>query len=445
MRRSSSILACLLVAAFGCVAPAAQVILNEYNAVSGDNQLDDGDGADLRFGTIDGNGGNWFELLVIEDQVDMRGWTFVWEEDEEVGNTGENASGVITLADASIWSGLRSGTLITFIETADAGGEGAFDTGTDLSYDPLAGDWWINVSTREEQAKGAAGVVSTVTNDGPPGDFSVGRYDWTVSILDAASQIVFGPAGEGASNWAGDGVSNTDGAALEGPLGTPTYEQWQAVTPGHPDYDDTGSTSFGAPNADYDSATSTFPPLQDLSALRERVQPTPDGDFDEDGVLTANDIDILSTAVRDGSTDPRFDLDQNQIVDDDDRTVWVKQIRRTYFGDADLDGSFDTIDFVTVFQEGEYEDDVEGNSGWATGDWTGDAEFDSSDFVRAFQDGGYEIGPMPATVVSVPEPASLTLALTCWLGLTGLRRHRRRNGSSPRTSPKSPVCPLSHR
>ncbi len=423
MQRLRPILVCVWFLATCTFARGAAVILNEYSAVSGSNQLDEGSGADLFFGTIDGNGGNWFELLVVEDQVDMRGWKLLWEEDEEVGNTGQNAEGVITLSDASIWSNLRSGTIITFIETANAGGEGNFNTSTDLSFDPAADDWWINVCTRQEQAKGAAGILSTTTNDGLPGDFSVGRDDWVLTIQDAASQIVFGPVGEGNPAWDGDGVSNTEGWSLEGPPGTPTVADWQAVTPIHPDYDDTGSTSFGAPNVDYNSANGTFIAIQDVSALRTNANPNPAGDFDGDGLLTAADIDELSEAVRLGSVDLKYDLDANQTVDDQDRTVWVKQLRRTYFGDADLNGEFNTNDFVAVLQSGQYEDGVPRNSGWATGDWSGDAEFDTADLVRALQDGGYESGPLQA-VAAVPEPQGFLLFLGAVLGLIVWHRAR---------------------
>ena len=79
--------------------------------------------------------------------------------------------------------------------------------------------------------------------------------------------------------------------------------------------------------------------------------------------------------------------------------------KQTYFGDADLDGDFDSNDFVAVFAAGQYEDVLVGNSTWATGDWNGDAEFGSGDMVFAFQFGGYELGPRAAAAV-VPEPGS---------------------------------------
>ena len=54
-------------------------------------------------------------------------------------------------------------------------------------------------------------------------------------------------------------------------------------------------------------------------------------------------------------------------------------------GDVNGDGLFDSSDLVSVFQRGEYEDDLLGNSSWFDGDWTGDAEFSTSDLVLAFQ------------------------------------------------------------
>ena len=74
----------------------------------------------------------------------------------------------------------------------------------------------------------------------------------------------------------------------------------------------------------------------------------------------------------------------------------------TFFGDANLDGEFNSLDLVMVVQAGEYEDDIALNSTWSTGDWNGDRDFDSGDFVTAFQDGGFEFGPRQR-VTSVPE------------------------------------------
>ena len=144
------------------------------------------------------------------------------------------------------------------------------------------------------------------------------------------------------------------------------------------------------------------------------------GDFNTNGQLDANDIDLLSEGTSVG--DPSFDLTGDGVVDRTDRTYWVEYLKGTYFGDANLDGEFNSSDFVQVFQRGHYEDRVLENSGWEDGDWNGDGEFDTADFVLAFQSGGYEAGPR-SSVASVPEPTGVLVVL---LGmLVGFGRTRR--------------------
>jgi hypothetical protein len=113
------------------------------------------------------------------------------------------------------------------------------------------------------------------------------------------------------------------------------------------------------------------------------------------------------------------DLDGDNDVDLADRTRWVHDVKRTYFGDSNLDRSFDARDLVAVFTAGEYEDQRVKNSTWAEGDWNADCEFDSRDLVLAFQDGGFErVAPGS---VAVPEPSGFWLA-TFAVGLLGLMR-----------------------
>jgi hypothetical protein len=146
------------------------------------------------------------------------------------------------------------------------------------------------------------------------------------------------------------------------------------------------------------------------------------GDFDGDGDLDANDIDMLSNAVRSANNDLLFDVNRDAAVNPLDRRTWVTKLRKTWFGDSTLDGEFSSSDLISVFQAGKYEDDVIGNSSWATGDWNGDGDFESGDLVMAFQDGGYEQGPRPAGA-AVPEPMGFMLII---LGLLFCRRCRDR-------------------
>ena len=96
----------------------------------------------------------------------------------------------------------------------------------------------------------------------------------------------------------------------------------------------------------------------------------------------------------------------------------MHELAKTWFGDADLNGEFNSTDFVQVFQRGKYETDS--IAGWADGDWNGDGVFDSGDFVIAFQDGGYEQGPR-TDAVTVPKPGSVVLMI---IGMLAVLRTR---------------------
>ena len=143
------------------------------------------------------------------------------------------------------------------------------------------------------------------------------------------------------------------------------------------------------------------------------------GDFNNDGSLDAADINSLIGQIN-GAQESTFDVSGDGVVDAADLNVWVKDIQGTWIGDANLDGEFNSTDFVVVFGAGEYEDSTAGNSTWEEGDWNGDGDFNSSDFVAAFSDGGYEKGP----VAAVPEPRSLAL-LICGLKALTITRKRR--------------------
>ena len=132
---------------------------------------------------------------------------------------------------------------------------------------------------------------------------------------------------------------------------------------------------------------------------RPRSAP-PRGDFNGDVLVDAADVDLLCRQIRRASHPPLYDLTGDARVDRADLEELIEQILQTRFGDANLDGRFDSSDLVAVFQPGEYEDALANNSGWSDGDWNGDGEFSSSDLVLAFQAGGFE---SPAARGSVPD------------------------------------------
>jgi hypothetical protein len=124
-------------------------------------------------------------------------------------------------------------------------------------------------------------------------------------------------------------------------------------------------------------------------------------DLNGDGFVDEHDIQRLCQAIADA--DPQYDLDGDGHTDFLDVKFYVWHVLDTHFGDANLDGDFDSNDFVEVFQAGEYEDAVPGNSTWSEGDWDCDGDFTTNDFVIAFQDGAYSAESVPR--FGQPQPA----------------------------------------
>lgn len=281
------------------------VILNEYNAVSNDKFLnggtlqadeDGGQAGDVFFGRILGNGGSWFELVVVADHVDMRGWELFWEE------LGDNEVGSIHLTGHPFWSDLRAGTIITFIDRGTS--NGGLDT--DLSFDPSAGDIWVNIMTFDTS------LVAGTTSNQPghvSGDFGVGKDDWRLTILDADGGVVFGPAGEGSIYYHHGGVGGTDVCRLkESPS--------RFITPASA-YDDSEEIStFGAPNFWKLCPAGTIV-TQDFSQLPEPgcegQSPGSPADLNGDGVVDGADLGLLLAAW--DTSDPAADLNGDGNVD----------------------------------------------------------------------------------------------------------------------------------
>jgi glucose/arabinose dehydrogenase len=133
------------------------------------------------------------------------------------------------------------------------------------------------------------------------------------------------------------------------------------------------------------------------------------------------DIDQLTRAILDGSSEPRFDLNGDMQIDQSDRRTLIQEVHDTVFGDSNMDGLFDSGDLVAVFAAGLYEDAEPLNASWATGDWNGDLEFSTGDLVHAFQEGGYQTG---ADTAAVPEPSYLVWWATCLVFVQTLRTRK---------------------
>ncbi|MCA9168930.1 MAG: hypothetical protein KDB23_14750 [Planctomycetales bacterium] len=144
-----------------------------------------------------------------------------------------------------------------------------------------------------------------------------------------------------------------------------------------------------------------------FSASGQVVVATPLADADANGIVDANDFDRLAAEAVAQPGNLLFDMNGDASLSDADLAHWAHTLVSTYYGDANLDGMFDTSDLTRVFQVGKYETGEA--AGWSEGDWSGDGLFTTTDLVLAFADGGYEQGVRPAVpgaVHSVPEPTA---------------------------------------
>ena len=108
-----------------------------------------------------------------------------------------------------------------------------------------------------------------------------------------------------------------------------------------------------------------------------------------------------------GSDDPKFDLNGDGSVNEQDRLSWIQDLSNTFPGDSNFDGEFNSSDFVAVFTTAKYETGEPAT--WTEGDSNGDGLFNSSDFVTAFAGGAYERGPRDGGLMVIPEPSAIGL------------------------------------
>ena len=154
------------------------------------------------------------------------------------------------------------------------------------------------------------------------------------------------------------------------------------------------------------------------------------GDFNQNGQLDLPDIDRLIQEINSDKPSLAYDLNDDETVNTADLTIWVKDLKKTWIGDGNLDSEFNSMDFVKVFQADEYNDGIPNNSTWAEGDWDGDGDFTSKDLLAAFVDGGFDQGRrdsiMKRVEPVVPEPSSLAMIAFAVSANIGLWRSRMR-------------------
>jgi hypothetical protein len=147
------------------------------------------------------------------------------------------------------------------------------------------------------------------------------------------------------------------------------------------------------------------------------------GDFNDDRVVNATDIDLLCGAIHDTGSpnNPRFDLTADGLVNMNDLSLEVNNILDIEFGDTDTDGDVDLADLgnlATGFGQ-------LGEKRWSRGNFDCDNDVDLNDLgtLATNFDAG-RAGALAQFEALVPEPTGGAGLLTLgWLS-SGRRRSR---------------------
>ena len=105
-------------------------------------------------------------------------------------------------------------------------------------------------------------------------------------------------------------------------------------------------------------------------------------DLNGDGIIGALDLDVLQALSRSDDLRHAWDLTGDEKVTEEDMGVFAREALSTRFGDANLDGVFNSTDLVAMLTNG-----LDRRATWSTGDFSGDGRFDSHDLVLALQAG----------------------------------------------------------
>jgi len=238
---SALALGALSITTHASATPSGALIINEWNAVSSSEMLDDCKDSpaqgDQFFGCQNGNGGNWIELIVTQNNLNIQGWTVAWKNNDSGGHPN---NGSFTFSNDSLWASLKAGTIITVHDNGSAG------YSTLYSGNPCSDHkWWIDVDVLNTTYIASSSLFFGTTLLGS--GFKTDNDCWRGMIKDNASTVVQNWVGENtscgsipAAIWAGAGLGNLEVGKLEANPAGGTSDT---------NYKDGDSGTFGGPNA----------------------------------------------------------------------------------------------------------------------------------------------------------------------------------------------------
>lgn len=125
----------------------------------------------------------------------------------------------------------------------------------------------------------------------------------------------------------------------------------------------------------------------------------PDADVDNDGLITAADIDLVNcwvgaSGTKHGPYADEIDINRDGTLDREDVNEVVRLAGSTY-GDANMDGIFSTSDLVEIMKAGK----MGGRGTWVEGDFNGDQHVSTDDLVFAFENSVFGLDDAAIDVV----------------------------------------------
>ena len=160
--------------------------------------------------------------------------------------------------------------------------------------------------------------------------------------------------------------------------------------------DGDGSFAFDAIRASEEPGAQSPYDLSFSLMGSEVVVVTLPGDFDGNSLVDADDIDLLAARLREGTSDPTFDLNMDGSVNRQDLTTLVEETIGTFAGDANLDRAVNVSDFLILSRN------FNGAGGWGQGDFDGSGTVAVQDFLQLSQN----FNRTTSAIVAVPEPAA---------------------------------------
>ena len=256
-----------------------------------------------------------------------------------------------------------------------------------LMYHPLeeAGSEFILLRNISDQPLQLAGVRIRNAVDFTFPDYPLAAGDYVLVVSDVAALVAqFGPVDKIAGTFTGRLGNGGDSITLR--LPDPYDAAIQRFTYDDAWYPATDGGGAALTVVDTSSHRSAWSDRDNWTAARVAFVPAVTGDFDSDGSVTTDDIDLLYAAVRNGSKPPFYDLDGDGDVTATDVMFLLREILSVLPGDANLDGSVDITD-LDIWSSNRFQT----GRGWASADFNGDGLADGSDFNILV---AYSQGPM---------------------------------------------------